>query len=796
VLENKQQKISDIEIMSEAEKKQVLFDFNDTEAGYPKDKTIHQLFAEQAAQTPDYIALHGCMIAWMDDCMGAWMHGMHLSYRELNEQSDHLAGLLIEKGVLADNIVGLMMSRSVEMIIGILGILKAGGAYMPIDPEYPQERIDYMLKDSNARILINKSEIRNSKSESPRRGHPIKNIDDQNTNDQNKNQHSAVVFVLNFENLNFEFVSDFVLRASDLNSSNPAYVIYTSGTTGRPKGTLITHRNVVRLLFNDKFQFDFSNRDVWTLFHSFCFDFSVWEMYGALLYGGKLIIVPKLVTRDTIEFLKLLNKEAVTVLNQTPSAFYNLINEVCRQKNNLYLRYIIFGGEALNPSKLKTWQEEYPQIKLINMFGITETTVHVTFKELSAHDVSLNVSNIGKPIPTLKIYILDMFLKPVPVGVIGELYVGGDGVARGYLNRPELTAERFIDFHHSSFIIHHSKLYCTGDLARWLPAGHPAGGASGGGIEYLGRIDSQVKIRGFRIELGEIENCLLKHNGVKEAVVLAKEDKDKNKYLIAYLVADPGLSITQLREFLAAQLPAHMIPAFFSKIPRIPLTANGKIARDELPGPGEMNLNEEMYIGPGDKIEAELCEVWQEVLGLERIGVNDSFFKTGGDSIKAIRLISTINQRLHTDIKIVDLFTHNCIRELGQIIKNKAGILHDKEREQAGKEIAELKERIITSGRMPGNAEDVFPMSDIEKGMIFHTFKNPGAAIYHDQLVYYQKYLSFNALLFKRALELMMEKHPALRVSYNIDEFNECLHFINKPFPVVYKHFDTRELAE
>ncbi|SFJ97123.1 non-ribosomal peptide synthetase, partial [Thermoflavimicrobium dichotomicum] len=356
--------------------------------------------------------------------------------------------------------------RSLEMIIGILGVLKAGGTYMPIDPAYPAERIQYMLEDSGARLLLVQK-----KAMIPEAGAAEKTLiwDEIDWTQEEKT---------NLVNIS---------RPEDV-----AYIIYTSGSTGKPKGVMVEHRNVVRLLFNDRNLFDFSEHDVWTLFHSFCFDFSVWEMYGALLYGGKLVIVPSLVARDPKAFLDLLRREGVTILNQTPTAFYQLSQEeMKRVEADLMVRKVIFGGEALAPVQLKAWKNKYPSTQLINMYGITETTVHVTYKEITEQEMETNVSNIGQPIPTLKVYVLDEQKRLVPIGVKGEMYVSGDGVSRGYLNRPELTAERFVE----NPFVPGERMYKTGDLARWLPDGN---------LEYLGRIDHQVKIRGYRIELGEI----------------------------------------------------------------------------------------------------------------------------------------------------------------------------------------------------------------------------------------------------------------------------------------------------
>ncbi|MDQ1354080.1 MAG: hypothetical protein QG657_4389 [Acidobacteriota bacterium] len=556
--------ISKLSMLGEEEINRLLHEFNDTASEYPRDKTIHRLFEEQVEKTPDHVGLVG------DVGHVRPVRPVRLTYRQLNELSNRLAGFMIEKGVRADTIVGIMGERSVEMIIGILGILKSGGAYLPIDPAYPQERIDYMLKDSGAKFLV------------------TTNAKEGETVGRWEGEKILLEFIHHSNQLSSHHSSFSVHH-----SSNLAYVIYTSGTTGQSKGSLIEHRNVVRLLFNDKFQFDFSNRDVWTLFHSFCFDFSVWEMYGALLYGGKLLIVPKMVARDTAGFLELLTREAVTVLNQTPSAFYNLINEALsphRQTKNLYIKYVIFGGEALNPLKLKEWLEKYPHTRLINMFGITETTVHVTYKEITQEDVELNTGNIGKPIPTLRVYILDRYLKPVPVGVTGEICVGGDGGARGYLNRPELTAEKFI--YHSPLTTHLSPIYRSGDLARFL---------ANGDINYLGRIDHQVKIRGFRVELGEIEHRLSKHTGIKELVVVMQEEGRGDKYLCAYVVSNREYGILELREFLSVGIPDYMIPSYFVRLEKIPLTPNGKLDRIALPKPG-MKAGES-YTAPRNEIE-------------------------------------------------------------------------------------------------------------------------------------------------------------------------------------------------
>ncbi len=438
---------------------------------------------------------------------------------------------------------------------------------------------------------------------------------------------------------------------------NLAYIIYTSGSTGQPKGVMITHRNVIRLMFNSKMQFDFSPADVWTMFHSYCFDFSVWEMYGALLYGGKLVIVPRLVAQNTKEYLKLLIREGVTILNQTPTAFYSLSNEETQHdRKQLAIRYIIFGGEALKPIMLKRWKQKYPQARLVNMYGITETTVHVTYKEISEDDMESNICNIGNPIPTLSAYIMDSNMKMLPIGVPGELCVGGEGVARGYLNRPELTSQKFVRNPYKEG----GRLYRSGDLARFLP---------GGDMEYLGRIDNQVKIRGHRIELGEVESSILKHEEVKEAVVLGKEDKSGEISLYAFIVPYKEITAAQLREFLSKELPGYMIPSYFVCLEKLPVTSNKKLDRKVLMGTYVNADTGIEYVAPENEMEERLADMWKEILGAERAGVNDNFFELGGHSLKAAALISRVHREFGVEIPLKEIFSRQSIRNLAGYIR-------------------------------------------------------------------------------------------------------------------------------
>ena len=610
VVKNKQQRISQLEIITDEEKNRLLYNFNAAQTEFPRDKTIHQLFEEREDRVSDHIAVIGPSLRGASP-------SSHLTYHELNKKSNQLAHLLRQKGSECDMIAGIMVERAIEMIIGIFGILKAGGAYLPIDPNYPRERIDFMLNDSGAYILL---------------------------------------------------TADLIFKASQLaqhsrptqiaQSHHLAYVIYTSGTTGKPKGSLIEHRNVVRLMINDDCLFDFGGEDIWTMFHSYCFDFSVWEMYGALLYGGKLLIIPVMTAKDPGLFHDVLIHEKVTILNQTPVAFYNLaqIESACPGRQ-LKVRYVIFGGEALKPAKLKQWKEKYPETKLINMFGITETTVHVTFKELEEKDIQNNISIIGKPIPTLGTYVMDRNQKLVPLGVSGELCVGGEGVCRGYLNRPELTNERFLANPYKP----NERLYRSGDLGSM---------SNNGDMEYLGRLDHQVKVSGFRIELGEIENRLLQHGQIKEAVVLAKDDKGGDKSLVAYIVSDGELSDIGLREYLVKYLPDYMIPSHFLQIEMIPLTLHGKIDIKALPG---LEIKSEIdYVGPRNPFEEKIMEIWSEVLGVESgiIGIDANFFETRGNSIKAMILIARLYKKFNIKMPLEEIFRSPTVRGVAVFMKD------------------------------------------------------------------------------------------------------------------------------
>jgi amino acid adenylation domain-containing protein len=558
-----------------------------------------------------------------------------MTYRELDRRSNQLARILLRYRLEPDSLVAVCFERSLEMIVSMLAILKAGAGYLPIDPSYPVERIKMILEDSNPSVILTQQALSASMRQA---AVPMVCVD--------KDQESIAK-------------EDSGRLTSVANADSLAYVIYTSGSTGKPKGVMVTHRNVSRLLKSTESWFNFDSSDVWTLFHSSAFDFSVWEIWGCLLTGGRLVCVPYWVTRSPRDFYSLLAQEHVTVLNQTPAAFYQIVQvEESGLVKPLGLRYVIFGGEALNFVNLRPWFDRHgdrmPQ--LINMYGITETTVHVTYRPVTAEDALTETrSLIGTPIPDLRLYLLDSQLQPALPGDVGEIYVGGAGVARGYLNRPQLTAERFVADPFAGQP--GARMYKSGDLARLL---------ANGDIEYLGRGDMQVKIRGFRIELGEIEATLAEHPAVQQAVALARRDGPGEQKLVAYFVkkADCSLAVNELREFLRTRLPEHTVPYAYVQLDGLPLTVNGKIDRAALPPPA-VAIPAEIE-ATSTQLERQIADIWSKVLGTPRIGLGDNFFDLGGDSLLLATVHTNLQENLKIGISITDLFEFPTVTSLAR----------------------------------------------------------------------------------------------------------------------------------
>jgi amino acid adenylation domain-containing protein/non-ribosomal peptide synthase protein (TIGR01720 family) len=692
-------RLSELPLLTETERRKILAD-NSTE--FPSERCVHELFEEQVERTPDAVA-----VVFED---------REVTYRELNLQANQLAHHLRELGVGPEVLVGICVERSIEMVVGVLGILKAGGAYLPLDLAYPRERLAFMLEDAGVRILVTQ---RGLSGQLP--------------------SHSGITVLLDEPAL-AEYAA--VSPQSGSLPGNLAYVIYTSGSTGKPKGVMVRHDNVARLLRATEAWFQFGPADVWTLFHSYAFDFSVWELWGALLYGGRVVVVPYLVSRSPEAFLDLLSSHRVTVLNQTPSAFRQLIraDQARGEATSLSLRLVIFGGEALELGSLLPWFERHGEDRplLVNMYGITETTVHVTYRPLRHRDLDDAVgSMIGQPIPDLQLYILGPSLELLPVGIAGEIYVGGAGVSRGYLGRRELTAQRFIPDPFSDKP--GSRLYRTGDLARQLPKGD---------IEYLGRIDHQVKIRGYRIELGEIEAALAEVPGVETAVVLAREDRPGEKRLVAYVVPNGSASASTLRETLKTKLPGYMVPSAFVSLGALPLTPNGKIDRKALPAPDAPELDER-YVAPRTPVEELLAGIWCEVLNLERVGIRHDFFDLGGHSLLATRVVSRIRSLFGVELPLRSMFERPTIERLATEI------------ETAKRGDVAIEATPIPSAPREGR----LPLSFAQQRLWFLDQLEPGNAAYNIPLAFrLDGALDPEAL--RRGLEEIVRRHEILRTTF------------------------------
>ncbi|MCK4257940.1 MAG: amino acid adenylation domain-containing protein [Halanaerobiales bacterium] len=609
-LENPQVKLSELTLLSDEERQEILVDFNNTKGEYPQNKAIHQLFEEQVAQTPENTAVV--------------FENQQLTYQELNIRANHLAKALREKGVMQDSIIGIVTKRSLDMIVGILGILKAGGAYLPIDPKHPQERITFMLEDCESRLLLTDGSL--------------KEVDG----------FAGEIIDLN----KGAFYGNEAEEVENINSSTDlAYIMYTSGSTGRPKGVMVEHKNVIRLVKNTNYvELKPGDRILQT--GALVFDACTFEIWGALLNGLELYLIDENVILDAEKLDETLKKYQITTLWLTSPLF----NQLSVQKPEMFetVRNLLVGGDILSPKHINTVRNCSSNTKIINGYGPTENT---TFSICNSIDIEYEDNiPIGRPISNSTAYIIDRHNKLCPIGVSGELCVSGDGVARGYLNNSELTAEKFVL---NPFEIG-MRMYKTGDLARWLPDGN---------VEFVGRIDQQVKIRGFRIDPGEIESQLLGLESVKEAVVLAKQSENHGKYLIAYVVVDGELVVGELRECLSKNLPSHMIPSYFVQLNSIPLTKNGKVDKKALPEPDGNIVSGEKFVAPRDYIEEKLAAVWEDVLGIDTVGINDNFFNLGGDSIKAIQIASRLN-KYGLKMEIKDLFQYHSINELSGFIKN------------------------------------------------------------------------------------------------------------------------------
>lgn len=661
----------------------------------PVGECLHERFARVAAAFGDSPALR--------------CDGQSLSYKELDARASALAADLQALGVGPDVLVGLSIDRSLDLMVGVLGILKSGGAYVPLDPDYPSDRLAYMLEHSQVQVIVTTTAIG-----------PLLPT------------HSAQLVLMDQPRGN---AAPPATPPRQTVPSNAAYVIYTSGSTGRPKGVVVAHAEVMRLMLATEHWFGFGPSDVWTLFHSYAFDFSVWEMWGALLYGGTLVIVPHGVARSPEDFHQLLSREGVTVLNQTPSAFRPLIEADARLASPLTLRYVIFAGEALDLPTLEPWMDRHGDAapQMINMYGITETTVHVTYRRILSEDVARRRGSVvGVPIPDLELHVLDARLVPVPIGAIGEIHVGGAGVARCYFRQPGLTSTRMV-----ANPFRPGRLYRSGDLARRL---------ADGDLEFAGRADDQVKLRGFRIELPEIESVLSEHGSVAHAVVLVRQDASGDKRLVAYVVpVDGRLDERALRRHAASRLPEYMVPSAFVVLDTLPLTANGKLNRRALPAPAAVSADRE-FTPPRTPIEEQLCGIWGDVLGLSRVGVEDDFFACGGHSLLATRLVSRIRTEFRVELPLRAVFTHPSPDMMARAIAGAAAA--------------------AVPAPQPVARQPYMPLSFSQQRLWFLDRLQPGTAMYNvASSLRLEGELDRPRL--QRALDALMARHEILRTTFS-----------------------------
>ncbi len=720
------QGVAALPLLGAAERDELVWGRNQVQAVALPEATLNDAFAAQVRRTPERIAL------------GDPHHGM--TYRELAARANQLAHRLRAVGVGPETLVAIYLERSPDVVVAVLAVLSAGGAYLPIDPADPGERVAYLLADSGARCLLSTAAL------DARLGNAAP---------------SCVRLHLDVAAPAAALTEGPLPARAD--AANPAYVIYTSGSTGQPKGVLVSHANVTRLLAATAELYGFSAADVWTLFHSLAFDFSVWEIWGALLYGGRLVVVPYLTSRSPEALHRLLVDQAVTVLNQTPSAFRQLIawEGTLEVRPPLALRQVIFGGEALDPAMLQPWFERHGEAgpALVNMYGITETTVHVTYRALTLADaVQRRGSVIGARLPDLELYLVDPALQPVPIGVAGELAVGGAGLARGYLNRPALTAERFVPNPFAA-----GRLYKSGDLARFL---------ADGDLLYLGRRDLQVKVRGFRIELGEIENALREHPAVADCVVLA-QPQTSGQRLVAYVVqADAHLQVAALAEHLRAKLPAHMVPAAFVVRTAFPLTRNGKIDRSALPDPDWSEaVSRQAYSAPRTRSEKILCAIWSAVLRVERVGIDDPFFALGGDSILTLEVVSRA-RRQGIELSLQDIYRAQTVRALAAAAASEPS---------ADGVLGQAPFSLITAAdreRLPPSAVDAYPLTSLQAGMLYHTEHAPGSAIFHDIFSYHLR-APWDVSAWRRALDDLAATHEILRTAFDWTSYSQPLQIVH-----------------
>ena len=728
-------RLADLALLTPAEEHQLLVAWNNTATPYPHEASIHRLFEAQAGRTPAAPAL---------------VCGAHrLTYAELNERANQLAHYLVGVGVGAEVLVGICVERSIEMVVGILGILKAGGAYVPLDPAYPAERIGYMMENARVGVLVTQERW---VDELPVGWAQVVSLDGD----------ADVIGRQRRDNL-----------ALDVLPENAAYVIYTSGSTGRPKGVVVSHRGLCNLTQAQLRAFNIDADSRVLQFASLSFDASIFETVMAWRAGAALYLLPASAALPGSDFVNWLDEEAITTVTLPPSALAAAPDAALP-----HLRTIIVAGEACPPQVVARWS---PGRRFFNAYGPTEATVWATVAECRAGE---GAPTIGRPIANAAVYLLDEGLRPVPVGVAAELHIGGAGLARGYLHHSALTAERFIP---DPFAQRPgSRLYKTGDVARYRADGE---------IEFIGRVDHQVKVRGYRIETGEVEAALMEHGGVRQCVVVAREDGESGKRLVAYVVVEDavestGAEVSEWREWMARRVPEYMIPAVYVRLEEMPLTANGKVDRSRLPEPGSARPElREAYAEARSEEERVLAGIWQEVLGVERVGIDDNFFSLGGDSILSVQVLSKAHER-GIEITLAQIFKHQTIRALAQEmipVDDSASALS---RSQPFSLISD-DDRV----KLPEDVEDAYPLTVTQKGMLFHSELSPDTAVYHSINTFNLR-APFDAGALREAVQQIAARHSILRTSFDLINFNQPLQLVHRAVEVPIFIEDWRDLSE
>ncbi len=689
IVENPEVLLEEIEMVPEEEKQKLLVSFNNTETLYPIKKTIAQLFADEVQKR-----LNGIALIFNDQKM---------TYQELDVKSDQLAGYLQSKGVGPGQPLALMLERSFEMIIGILAILKTGGAYLPIDPAYPESRITYILNDSNAKLILTQPEF------------------------VGKVQSNIEVIDLTDENI---YIRNHQIKSS-CTSSDLAYIIYTSGTTGRPKGNLVTHYNVTRVVKETNY-IQITDTDRILQLSNYAFDGSVFDIFGALLNGATLVLIDKDTILDPRKIASFIKEYEITLFFVTTALFNNLVENNIKALKDV--RKVLFGGEKVSVSHVEKALNYLGKGRLIHVYGPTESTVFTTYYPIDTIDLRRETIPIGRPIANTEVFICSENSHLQPIGVVGELCISGNGLVRGYLNQPDLMAEKFVQNPYKE-----ARMYKTGDLARMLDDGN---------IEFIGRKDQQVKIRGFRIELGEIEAQMLKHKLIKEAVVIDKIDTDGNKYLCAYMVIDDSSSV-EIRTYLKKELPDYMIPSYFITLEKMPLNPNGKIDHKALPEPKEGFNTDREYVSPVNETEEILAEIWSEVLGVEKISTLDNFFELGGHSLKATTFVARVYKELKVELPLREVFKIPTIKELAQYI--------------------DQTEKTTYLGITKVKDCDFYPLTSAQKRMFALNQLDENSITYNiPGVMFIEGDLDINRL--KDTFIILVNRHESLRTSFAIEE--------------------------